>query len=257
MTGRRPRIGVTSSLGGGRYMWWFYWLSLNWFGARPERLVAPVAKEAFGRFDGFVIGGGDDIGAELYKGEAALDVRIDPERDAMELAILAYAASRDVPVLGVCRGAQMLNVFMRGTLHQDLSSYDVPDLWTPLPAKSISFVAGTRLGRIFARETLRVNSLHRQAVDCLGTGLRIAAFDEFGVVQAIEDPSARFRLGVQWHPEFLIYRASHRRLFRAFIAAVKEHAGWPAADIGDAEAALLAADPGGDGQRGVPGPRAR
>lgn len=221
MTTGRPRIGVTSSLGGGRYMWWFYWLSMNLMGARPERLVAPVAIDTFARFDGFIIGGGDDIGAELYRGEAALDVRIDPERDAMELAILAHAATRDLPVLGVCRGAQMINVFLKGTLHQDLSDYNVPDLWTPLPAKRVSFVEGTRLSEIFGRETLRVNSLHRQAVDELGDGLRVAARDEFRVIQAIEDPNARFRMGVQWHPEFLIYRGAHRKLFRAFIAAVQ------------------------------------
>ncbi len=219
MTRRRPRIGVTSSLGGGRYMWWFYWLSMNLMGARPERLVAPVEIDTFERFDGFIIGGGDDIGAELYRGEAALDVRIDPARDAMELAILGYAATRDLPVLGVCRGAQMINVFLNGTLHQDLSDYDVPELWTPLPAKRVSFVEGTRLSEIFGRETLRVNSLHRQAVAELGEGLRVAARDEFRVIQAIEDPNSRFRMGVQWHPEFLIYRGAHRKLFRAFIAA--------------------------------------
>ncbi len=224
MRGKRPRIGVTSSLGGGRYMWWFYWLSMNLMGARPERLVAPVEVNIFETFDGFLIGGGDDIGAELYRGEAALDVRIDPERDAMELAILAHAQKRDLPVLGVCRGAQMINVFLKGTLHQDLSDYEVPDLWTPLPAKRVSFVEGTRLYEIFGRETLRVNSLHRQAVDDLGAGLRVAARDEFRVIQAIEDSRARFRMGVQWHPEFLIYRGAHRNLFRAFIAAARERA---------------------------------
>ena len=222
MSPGRPRIGVTSSLGGGRYMWWFYWLSMNVMGARPERLVEPVEREIFSRFDGFIIGGGDDIGAELYRGEPALDVRIDPARDAMELAILAYADALDLPVLGVCRGAQMINVFMRGTLHQDLSDYDMPELWTPLPVKSVSFVAGTRLSEIFGRETLRVNSLHRQAVEDLGEGLRVAARDEFRVIQAIEDPNARFRMGVQWHPEFLIYKASSRKLFSAFIAAARE-----------------------------------
>jgi putative glutamine amidotransferase len=90
-----------------------------------------------------------------------------------------------------------------------------------LPAKKVSFVEGTRLHEIFGRETLRVNSVHRQAVDKLGHGLRVAARDEFRVVQAIEDPGARFRMGVQWHPEFLIYKASSRKLFSAFIAAVR------------------------------------
>lgn len=219
---RRKRIGVTTSAGGGRYMWWFYWLSMQWLGASPVRLIAPVSALRLAEFDGFIIGGGDDISADLYQGEPALDVRIDPERDALEQSVLRHACSRDLPVLGVCRGAQMMNVFHGGTLHQDVRAvYEgMPTMWTPLPTKTVTFVPGTRLQRIFELETLRVNSLHRQAVNRLGTGLRISARDEFGVVQAIEDPNSRFQVGVQWHPEFLVYRRSHRRLFRAFLKAV-------------------------------------
>lgn len=224
---KRPRIGVTTSSGGGRYMWWFYWLSMRLMGARAVRLIAPVPEDTFADFDGFIIGGGDDISAELYEGEPALDVRIDPDRDAMELAILKYASPRDLPVLGVCRGAQMLNVYRGGNLHQDIRiAYDgVPKMWSPLPRKTVRFQDDTRLREIFDLEELRVNSLHRQAVDALGDGLQIAAHDEFGVVQAIEDPDAHFYAGVQWHPEFLIYRHSHRRLFRAFINAVEAKMG--------------------------------
>ncbi len=223
MSAERPRIGVTTSGGGGRYMWWFYWMSLRLMGAKPVRLIAPVPEEEFDTFDGFVIGGGDDISAELYDGEPTLDVRIDPDRDTMELAVLKHAAPLDVPVLGVCRGAQMMNVFRGGSLHQDVRrAFDgVPKMWSPLPRKTVTFENGTRLQEIFDLDTLRVNSLHRQAVDRLGADLRIAAHDTYGIVQAIEDPNAHFFAGVQWHPEFLIYRASHRRLFRAFMDAVE------------------------------------
>jgi putative glutamine amidotransferase len=224
----RPCIGVTSSLGGGRFMWWFYWLSLSLtlMGGRPVRLVAPVADLDVQRFDGLVIGGGDDIGSEHYQGEPTLDVRIDTARDALELKLLQKAAPLGIPVLGVCRGARMLNVFHGGSLHRDLRMVyaGMPKMWTPLPRKYVQLTEGTALAKIMGLETLKVNSLHNQAVDRLGKGLRVAGRDEFGVIQAIEDQSARFRIGVQWHPEFLIYRRRHRRLFASFVEAVRAYA---------------------------------
>lgn len=222
----RPVVGVTSSRGGARYMWWFYWLALMLNGVRPVRLIAPVHHVRFSRLDGLVIGGGDDIGAEIYQGEPTLDVRIDPERDAMELSLLEHVEAYNVPVLGVCRGAQMLNVFHGGSLHQDMrAAYsNVPRMWTPLPRKRVHLVPGTLVAALLEAEELAVNSLHRQAIDRVGAGLEVSGRDEFGVVQCIEHLHAEFRVGVQWHPEFLIYRASHRRLFRAFVKAVREHA---------------------------------
>lgn len=223
---RRLRVGVTSSLGGGRYMWWFYYLALRQYGLQPVRLIAPVRQADMHSFEGLIIGGGDDISAELYNGEPTLDVRVDPARDEMELELLEHSAPRDMPVLGVCRGAQMLNVHRGGSLHQDMyESYNhVPRMWTPLPRKRVHIRSDTRLGELLREEGVTVNSLHRQAIDRLGNGLEISARDEFGVTQAIEDPAARFRIGVQWHPEFLIYRPSQRRLFRAFVRAVKAYA---------------------------------
>lgn len=223
---RTPLVGVTSSRGSAIYMWWFYWLSLRLRGVRPMRLIAPIHHLDFSRFDGLVIGGGDDIGAEIYDGEPTLDIRIDPDRDAMEVSLLEHVAAYDVPVLGVCRGAQMLNVFHGGSLHSDMrAAYrHVPRMWTPLPRKHVHFVSGTKVSALLGVERLTVNSLHRQAIDRVGEGLQVSGLDEFGVIQAIEYPQAEFRIGVQWHPEFLIYRASHRRLFAAFVDAVRNHA---------------------------------
>jgi putative glutamine amidotransferase len=224
---RTPRIGVTSSLGGGRYMWWFYWLSMRMFGEHPIRLVAPSGDAALQGLDGLIIGGGDDISVELYDGELTLDVQHDPARDLLELKALDYAARRDLPVLGVCRGAQMLNVFYGGTLHQDVyKAYEgLPRRWTPLPARHVSIEPDSLLHRVLAVDRLHVNCLHTQSVDRLGTGLKVTARDKHEVVQAIEDASAYFRVGVQWHPEFMIYRASQRRLFRAFVRAVDARSG--------------------------------
>lgn len=219
----KPLIGVTSSLGRGRYMWWFHCICLRLIGARPVRLVAPFDRAQMEGFDGFIIGGGDDISAELYKGDVTLNMRIDPERDQMELQLLERVVSQEIPVLGVCRGAQILNVYRGGSLHQDMyaSFANVPRLRTPLARKTVRVLPGTRLAGVIQDEHIKVNCLHHQAVDRLGDGMKVAARDEYGVVQAIEDPAARFQIGVQWHPEFLIHRRSQRRLFQAFVSAAR------------------------------------
>ncbi len=224
---RTPRIGVTSSLGGGRYMWWFYWLSMRLFGEHPIRLVAPEGEAALDGLDGLIIGGGDDISVELYDGELTPDIRVDAARDQLELKALEYAARRDLPVLGVCRGAQMLNVFYGGTLHQDVYKVyaGLPHRWTPLPARHVNITPGSLLRSVLGVDHLHVNSLHTQSVDRLGAGLKVTARDRYDVVQGVEDRSAFFRVGVQWHPEFMIYRASQRRLFRAFVHAVDAKSG--------------------------------
>ena len=224
-TGRaRPRIGVTASSRGGRWMWGLSWLALRLLGTKPVRLQAPQDPDALRGFDGYVIGGGDDIGAELYDGAPAMDVRIDKARDEMEMRVLDHALPRDLPILGICRGAQMLNIHLGGGLHQEVrEAYEnVPKMWTPLPVKTVTVEKDTRLERIIGRHSFRANSLHHQSIDRLGQGLRLAAKDEYGVVQAVEDPAALFRIGVQWHPEFLLWRGPHRRLFRAFAVAAHQ-----------------------------------
>ena len=222
---RPPVVGVTNSRRS-HVMWWFYWLSMRLFGVKPVRLVAPVRDLDPHRFDGLIIGGGDDIGAEIYDGHPTLDVRIDPERDALELALLRHGTNEGMPVLGVCRGAQMLNVYHGGSLHQDMLAVytDHPNLWTPLPRKRLHLVDDSKLAGLMRDEDVTVNSLHRQAIDVVGQGLRVTARDEYGTVQAVEDPEAEFRVGVQWHPEFMIHHGTQRRLFEGFVEAVRRYA---------------------------------
>lgn len=219
------RVGVTTSVRGSNMMWLFYWLALRLAGLRPVRLTFQTPhRHNLDSFNGFVIGGGDNVGAEIYQGDITLDVKTDPERDRLELEVLRVAEKHGLPVLGVCRGAQIVNVHRGGSLHQDIHvAYDnVPRIWTPLPKKSVTVEKDTALYRIMRVTRFRANSLHHQSIDRLGSGLRVSATDRYGIVQAVEcdDANGRFLLGVQWHPEFMIYRSSQRRIFSAFKHAV-------------------------------------
>jgi len=198
-------------------------LALARVGARSVRLVPgePLPSEPL---QGLVIGGGDDIGAEIYGGKVLPDVRLDPERDRMELGLLKAALPVRLPILGICRGSQMINVALGGTLHTDIYEVYVqaPKMRTVLPRKSVSIEPNSRLDGILRCNPCQVNALHHQSVDRLGQGLKIAARDESGIVQAIENDSAPFLLGVQWHPELLVWKKPHQRLFAALAAAAGE-----------------------------------
>lgn len=237
----RPRIGVTTSRRSG---WRIFplvafnlWLAggrgVRWDTARP----ADIADA-----DGLIVGGGDDISPDLYQGQIVAAARLDPDRDALERRLLLAALEAGKPVLGICRGAQMLNVALGGNLHQDAyAQYQGSRFrWTVLPRKTVQIEAGTLLATVAGTAPMRVNALHTQAVDRLAPGLRVAARDEGGMVQAIETGADPFALGVQWHPEHLFYARRHRALFAALVAAAR--AGRGGAQI--AEAASDAAEAG-------------
>jgi putative glutamine amidotransferase len=149
--------------------------------------------------------------------------RLDPARDALERGVVLDAFARGVPVLGICRGSQMLNIALGGTLHQDAyATYEASDhRRTVLPRKEVCIVPGTRLARLAGEAPMKVNALHSQAVDRPGDGLRVAARDRGGMVQAIERVEEPFALGVQWHPEHLFYARRQMGIFRALVAAAR------------------------------------
>ncbi len=239
-----PVIGVTTSRSGGWRSFLLHRLALARVGARALRLTAgrDVPHEAL---DGLIIGGGDDIGAELYGGQVLPDVRIDPQRDKLELALLEWALPRSLPILGICRGSQMINVALGGTLHTDIYEVYVqaPRMRTVLPRKTVHIVDGSRLDRILRCNPCRVNALHHQSVDRLGRGLAIVARDEAGIVQAIEGAGPAFLLGVQWHPELLVFTPAQQRLFAALADAART------ARKGQAHTGGLALTASGQGSR--------
>lgn len=218
----RPCIGVTVSRRTGWRVFPVIALNIWMAGGRARRWdsgrVADMAS-----VDGLVVGGGDDISPMLYQGELVAEARLDPDRDALERRLVLAALAAGKPVLGICRGAQMLNIAQGGNLHQRAYDHyaDSRQYRTILPRKTVSVLQGTGLARISGTAPMRVNALHAQAVDQLGNGLRVAARDEGGMVQAIERTAPPFALGVQWHPEYLIYARRQRALFHALVAAAR------------------------------------
>ncbi len=178
----------------------------------------PLDAEAL---DGLIIGGGSDLHPTLYGGEVALEEGIDEERDAFELDLLDRFRDGRRPVLGICRGAQILNVYFGGTLHEEISKAypGTRARRTPLPVKRIEIDEGTRLREMLGVSWCRVNSIHHQSVDRVGEGLRVSAHDRRGMVQGIESVNGQLFFGVQWHPEFLVFNRSQQRLYRALIRA--------------------------------------
>jgi putative glutamine amidotransferase len=235
--GGRPVIGVTSSRRAALVTMWLNRLALWRAGARSVRLH-PGKEVALERLDGCVIGGGDDIDVSLYDKELKLETRIDPERDALEQRVLDYARHNAMPVLGICRGAQMINVHLGGTLYTNVRETfsDFPKTRSILATRHVTATASSLLSRLFGRERFKVNSLHNQSIHDLGRGVQVVARDEYGVVQAIETdaevPDPLCAIGVQWHPEFLVLDRRQQGLFRWLVkraAARRESGGsaWP------------------------------
>ncbi|WP_112323559.1 gamma-glutamyl-gamma-aminobutyrate hydrolase family protein [Oceanibium sediminis] len=219
---KRPRIGVTVSTRSGWRIFPLIALSVRLGGGEAVKWTSARLAD-MAEVDGLIVGGGDDISASLYGGELVARSRIDPARDALEHRLICAAFEQDKPVLGICRGAQMLNIALGGTLHQD--AYGVfPDsrkLWTILPRKTVGLAPDSRLAALAGPQDMRVNALHSQAVDTLGRGLRAVAHDQAGMIQGVERVRDPFAIGVQWHPEHLFYANRQRRLFRALVEAAR------------------------------------
>ncbi|MBK1650101.1 gamma-glutamyl-gamma-aminobutyrate hydrolase family protein [Rhabdochromatium marinum] len=220
----RPLIGITGPQRGARMPRLLVALGLWLAGGRSQQLYPSDSQAALASLDGLVVTGGHDVDPVLYAAAPEVTPKIDRERDRFESAAIDQLLARQRPLLGICRGAQLLNIRRGGSLFQELRSrrQHTSNRWTILPLKTLRVAADSkRLAHFVGCARCRINSLHNQGIDRLGTGLRIAGRDLDDIVQAVEDPEAAYVLGVQWHPEFLLYLRRQRQLFRDLVAAAR------------------------------------
>jgi putative glutamine amidotransferase len=208
-----------------------YSLALLNAGAAP--LIVPAAQDRrslesiLGSVQGLILSGGPDIHPRRYGEEPLAGLgEIDEALDRMELTAARVALEMDLPVLGICRGIQVLNVAMGGTLFQDIASQapesicHSPKADKAVATHTVRIGTGNRLRRILGRTEIWVNGKHHQAVKDPAPGLRVTARAKDGVIEAVEDPAKRFVVGVQWHPEGTWREDPYsRRLFKAFVQA--------------------------------------
>ena len=172
--------------------------------------------------DGLLLPGGGDMDPKFY-GQARIPACGEPNllRDAAEPLLLRAFLAADKPVLGICRGIQIMNAVLGGDLYQDIKPFEhLPHNGHWAKVHTVTVRRGTLLSRILGQDTVLVNSQHHQAVDRVAPGFTLAALSEDGIVEAIEKPDAGFCLGVQWHPEWLSDAdPAMQGLFDAFVNA--------------------------------------
>lgn len=195
----------------------------------PNNLDVSTVEEIAAGLDGFLLSGGGDVDPALFGERATAQLgAVTPRRDDFELALTRYVLTQtDKPVLGICRGIQVMNVAMGGTLHIDLPSdgklcHSLNMYPRNVRTHDVQTTAGTRMGEIMGH-TGRVNSFHHQAIRDVAEGFTVSAVSaDDSVVEAVEQPGERFVVGVQWHPEELTEFPEARALFIRFVEAAQK-----------------------------------
>lgn len=224
MNERKPIIGITKGTNQNFLMWFCAQQLVRHFGAKAVKLDHNTAKPVIEGCDGYILSGGSDINPVAYGQTNTHSIGIDDLRDRFEIALVQHALKYQKPILGICRGAQLLNIAKGGSLHQDaLGLYDgfIPTdslLGKILKRKKITIEKNSLLYQLVNQQNLKVNSIHHQAIAVLGEGLNVCALDEFNIIQAVESSEPdQFLLGVQWHPEFVFYSKIHQQLFKKLV----------------------------------------
>jgi putative glutamine amidotransferase len=188
--------------------------------------LEPAALEALlGRLDGIVFPGGADVDPAEYGEQRQPKTDVVEELDRLELAVARWALPTDVPILGICRGQQLLNVAMGGTLIQHLDDHRQPGDRTAL-TQTLALTPGSRLAAVFGATQVEVNTMHHQAVKQVARGLHAVAWSKDGTIEGLESHDHPWLLMVQYHPEELVaFHEPSRRLFAAFVAACQARMG--------------------------------
>ena len=193
----------------------------------PESQLADLLS----RLDGILFSGGGDIDPALYGAQTTPEVNsVSPARDRTEMWMFKTAAAEGLPFLGICRGLQVINVALGGTLYTDIASQHpaalkhdyYPDWPRDHLPHTVTIEPDSRLAHILGLTETPVNSLHHQGIRGLAAPLRAVAFAPDGITEGVELPGHPFGLGVQWHPEWLTAHAPMRSLFRAFVEAAAQ-----------------------------------
>jgi putative glutamine amidotransferase len=235
----RPIIGITADIeeAGERAKLPYYFLRQNYSDAITRAGGAPMmlphepelAEEYLSRIEGLLVtGGAFDIDPAMFGATTKhATVKTKDRRTQFEAEVAKGAMARNIPVLGICGGQQLLNVLLGGTLFQHIPDevpnalpHEQPNPRTE-PGHEVKVKEGTLLSKITGAKTLHVNSAHHQAAKSVGPGVVVDAVSPDGVIEGIEDPRQTFCLGVQWHPEYGV-SAGDEKIFAAFITAAKQ-----------------------------------
>ena len=226
MRKKRPIIAITHSIYQAKSVIFATHFAVWLAGGKPFS-INPANQHKNKIYDGLILGGGADINPELYGQIKKTDYDYDHNRDVLELFHLSQAEKQNIPVLGICRGCQLINAYRSGTLHIDITKvyekakYPSNLLGYIFFRKRINIKPNSHLFHIVKRRSCKVNSLHKQSIAKLGNELVVTAMEENQIVQCIEDPSRPFYMGVQFHPEFLIYKHYFLNLFKTLVLNAK------------------------------------
>ncbi len=262
MNDKKPEIAVTGpSLGG--YPAWFFTALQVWIAGGKATYLPPqeLNEKKIRQFDGIILGGGADISPKLYRNneESEEDLELvedevartenfvvkfiklillkifnyspsrhqtDFERDLFEMKVLRLAVKQKIPVFGICRGMQMINVFYGGKIDPDIKRHYTEKEKLKRghrPVKKIRLEKNSLLFDAIGKEDLKVNAFHDQGILHLGKELCITASEKNGVIQGIEqcEGESALVMGVQWHPEFMVYQRAQRKLFSWYVKQLK------------------------------------
>ncbi|MBU3004536.1 gamma-glutamyl-gamma-aminobutyrate hydrolase family protein [Paraglaciecola arctica] len=248
-TNTKPKIAITGPNKSGSTAWFFTALNIRLAGGKPIR-VTPNSFDGTLDYDGVIIGGGSDIHPDNYIKEETPMVKrtfwirlkecvlypmellnrlgsseYDKDRDDMEIKFIHFALDNNLPLLGICRGHQLLNAELGGSMYESTLPLLKNDMRirSPFPRKTVLYTTSDSLiAEIAGDDPLKVNAIHSQAVAEPADALTVTARENAGINQVIESNNGDKVLGVQWHPEYLFYMKAHRKIFSWLIREAKK-----------------------------------